>query len=414
MGKQEAFIVEGALAKCSQSKVPMVAKLAKVLDNQFTKSNGSVTATTMTLGPTVFGVQPFGICNMIPPTPAMPTPPCVCAPIKWDGAYADQSIGPLRSNPLTTGSKATCALGGKIEFVTSGQLPKPFVVMLNCVAASCINPVRKKRIEEKINFRIPEGVDLSEEKSLLQKHPRLASNDNILYKVHTARALLKTKFPDKNLDEFFQSLSTVKGGKNYNDTCDTLIEFMVTITTKDVTVNNIETVLGELRTHNNTQIGEEWVLRNLARDLEPNSTVIFEKPVVSSNNDDKSVGDRRVDAIVECDGERTYVEYKSVKGVPPGDFQNQFAKDMRNTNNNIDPKVQWKFDGDKLAREFYKDDPQKGNVTWGALADDEKEAVRADFREKMRPGIADVEMDEGIKNDFLCNDSIFDATFIIS
>ncbi|MCQ2194437.1 MAG: hypothetical protein MJZ28_05740 [Paludibacteraceae bacterium] len=32
-----------------------------------------------------------------------------------------------------------------------------------------------------------------------------------------------------------------------------------------------------------------------------------------------------------------------------------------------------------MAREFYKNDPNKENVTWGALSDDEKEMVRSDM-----------------------------------
>ncbi len=82
MGKQ--YIVKGAMAQCNQSKVPMIAQLNLIPDNMFVNMNGNPVATTMTLGP-VFGPAPFGICNMIPPTPAVPTPPCVCAILSWSG-----------------------------------------------------------------------------------------------------------------------------------------------------------------------------------------------------------------------------------------------------------------------------------------------------------------------------------------
>jgi len=67
-----------------------------------------------------------------------------------------------------------------------------------------------------------------------------------------------------------------------------------------------------------------------------------------------------------------------VKDVPPEHFTEQFSKDMQSDN-----KVQWRFDGDKLAKKKY---PDREDVTWDSLNDDEKEAVRADFRSDMRNG----------------------------
>ena len=64
--------------------------------------------------------------------------------------------------------------------------------------------------------------------------------------------------------------------------------------------------------------------------------------------------------------------------MPPSHFTEQFSKDMQSDN-----KVQWRFDGDKLAKKKY---PDRKDVTWDSLNDDEKEAVRADFRGKMRNG----------------------------
>ena len=83
-----------------------------------------------------------------------------------------------------------------------------------------------------------------------------------------------------------------------------------------------------------------------------------------------------------------YIEYKSVKDVPPEHFTEQFSKDMVISGNNTDPTVQWKFDGDKLASEYQKShtDAWEGNKKWSDLNDGEKEAVRVDFREKMRNG----------------------------
>ena len=98
------------------------------------------------------------------------------------------------------------------------------------------------------------------------------------------------------------------------------------------------------------------------------------------------------------------IEYKSVKDVPPEHFTEQFSKDMQSDN-----KVQWRFDGDKLAKKKY---PERKDVTWNSLDDDEKEAVRVDFRDKIRNGTDDpkrdglnkVEMDENLKDKLMAND----------
>ena len=105
------------------------------------------------------------------------------------------------------------------------------------------------------------------------------------------------------------------------------------------------------------------------------------------------------------------IEYKSVKDVPPEHFTEQFSKDMQSDN-----KVQWRFDGDKLAKKKY---PDRKNVTWNSLSNDEKEEVRCEFREKMRnDGLNKVEMDENLKDKLMANDkkgnAKFDSIFIIA
>jgi len=110
------------------------------------------------------------------------------------------------------------------------------------------------------------------------------------------------------------------------------------------------------------------------------------------------------------------IEYKSVKDVPPSHFTEQFSKDMQSDN-----KVQWRFDGDKLASTYYGKD-----VTWDSLNENEKNDVRADFRGKMRngtekpkrDGLDQVEMDENLKDKLMANDkkgnAKFDSIFIIA
>ena len=84
-----------------------------------------------------------------------------------------------------------------------------------------------------------------------------------------------------------------------------------------------------------------------------------------------------------------------------------------------DNKVQWRFDGDKLAKKKY---PDRKDVTWDSLNDDEKKAVRADFRGKMRngtdnpkrEGLNKVKMDKDKKKDLMSDDDTFDSMFIIA
>ena len=140
MGKQ--YIVKGAMAQYNQSKVPMIAQLNLIPDNMFVNMNGNPVATTMTLGP-VFGPAPFGICNMIPPTPAVPTPPCVCAIVSWSGADTAVKIN-MVSSPLTKDSKGTCALGGSISFKMTGQFPKPSIPPIPTPAVGDMNAAAPK------------------------------------------------------------------------------------------------------------------------------------------------------------------------------------------------------------------------------------------------------------------------------
>jgi hypothetical protein len=447
MAKIEEYVVKGAVANCDKSQVPKFpAQLSQILDNMIYKVNGNVVATTMSLGP-AFGVQPFGICTMIPKTPAVPTPPCVCVVASWSGGYTGISVGPLGGNPLTSDSKATCALGGSISFITSGQIPKPDFLALKSAAMDNFNSLSEIDQLNKIEPQLPESVDLTEAEELLSNlNPKYAKDKNLQYQVWVALFLHKNYMSENDLEkydsqksqddrkakqndnkeevkkydssiaEFFGEYRYYYKAKSTVEVFTTLISFMGAVVTKDLKVTNISRVLGEVELSNSKQIGSEWTLRNLAQDAQPGSTITFEEHI--------STNKRYIDAVVECGGQTTNVEYKSVKDVPPEHFTEQFSKDMVISRNNTDPTVQWKFDGDKLASEYKKShtDAWEGNKKWSDLNDGEKEAVRADFRGKMRngtekpkrDGLDQVEMDESLMDDYLNNDEIFDKTFIIA
>lgn len=458
MGDTEEFVVEGAMAQCDKSKVPMVAKLSYILDNMVSQTNGKKEATTMTLGP-AFGVQPFGICNMIPPTPAMPTPPCVCVIASWSGAYNKRAIMPLNSNPLTTNSKGTCVLGGSISFKTSGQMAKVDVVTVDSLSSSNISPIGENAIDNNVKVRVPETVDLGEAKDLFNsKRTTLSQNNAILTQVSMAMSFFlqnisnndydpdaslkrrqdalrnknkknlkanieegidEVKRYDNAFEEFFGEYSFAYGSVGALSTFTTLIAFQYAIAIKQIEVTNISVILGELQVGTAKQIGAEWVLRNLACDAEPGSKITFEEKI------DTGSGERHIDAVILSKGETTHVEYKSVQGVPPEHFTKQFQKDMLIASQK-EVKVNWKFDGDKLSKQYKKSNPDawEGDKSWKELSDDEKELVRSDFREKMRygsedgdemkGGVVNVEMNDDLLEDFLYNDMVFDKTFIIA
>lgn len=117
---EEEFVVKGALATCQFGVAPA---MINVMDNTNVYFNGKLAATTMSIGPT-FQSPAFGTCNMVPNMPK----PCVAAVTKWDNACTDIYINRI-SNPLTTKSKGTCALGCPmcISFQTSGQIPIPAI-----------------------------------------------------------------------------------------------------------------------------------------------------------------------------------------------------------------------------------------------------------------------------------------------
>ena len=163
MGKKLEYIVKGAIAQCNQSKVPMIAQLQLIADNLFNQVNGNFFASDKTLGP-VFGPAPFGICNMIPPTPAVPTPPCVCVITAWTGAE-DGIIHNKISHPLTTDSKGTCALGGSISFKTSGQLPKPSVPATGTASSGNMNP-----LSDNVMKKVMNNINKADKKGPLYAH----------------------------------------------------------------------------------------------------------------------------------------------------------------------------------------------------------------------------------------------------
>lgn len=115
---KDEFIVKGAMASCQFGVAPA---MINVSDNTNVFFNGKLVATSMSIGQT-FQSPAFGTCNMVPNMPK----PCAAVITKWDSVYTDMKVNRI-SNPLTTKSKGTCALGCPmcISFQTSGQISFP-------------------------------------------------------------------------------------------------------------------------------------------------------------------------------------------------------------------------------------------------------------------------------------------------
>lgn len=54
--------------------------------------------------------------------------------------------------------------------------------------------------------------------------------------------------------------------------------------------------------------------------------------------------------VVDTPKGRVYYEFKSVKNLPPGDFLDQFGKDLFRPDFSID-NLRWVFDGRKITRQ---------------------------------------------------------------
>lgn len=109
MGKE--YIVNGAKATCKYGKSIGVLQ---VNDNTGVSMNGSLTATTKTLGNTF--TPNFGSCS------AHHNCPCIPNVVKWEKYYKGVSINVV-SYPLLDDSVGTCALGAPncISFLHTGQ-----------------------------------------------------------------------------------------------------------------------------------------------------------------------------------------------------------------------------------------------------------------------------------------------------
>ena len=112
------YVITGALLKCSQGTVPMPF----VATPRTTKIAGLLAGNELDKAPLV-NIPSFVICQKLTQLAGGTPTPCVPAPTLWQDTYPAKVGG---GNALLFRSCINCPVGqGKIEFMTSGQLPLP-------------------------------------------------------------------------------------------------------------------------------------------------------------------------------------------------------------------------------------------------------------------------------------------------
>jgi len=111
MADELEYIVKDALMMCDKGAAP---GFFRPTYNMTTKINSCLVTTKMDRFPIV-NIPSFGIC-------AATQKPCIPVPTDWQQTY---KVTVKKMDTLLFRSCMPCGLGGKIEFVTSGQIPLP-------------------------------------------------------------------------------------------------------------------------------------------------------------------------------------------------------------------------------------------------------------------------------------------------
>lgn len=107
------YVVTGALLQCNQGTIPTPFQGTS---NCHITISGSMVTTEMDMAP-MANIKPFGICQMLSKTNPVP---CMPVPTVWQDTYPVKVKG---GKTLLFRSCMNCVVGGKMEFMTSGQVP---------------------------------------------------------------------------------------------------------------------------------------------------------------------------------------------------------------------------------------------------------------------------------------------------
>ena len=111
MAHELEYIVKDALMMCDTGAAP---GFFRPTHNMTAKINGCLVTTKMDTLPIV-NIPSFGICSVT-------QKPCIPVPTEWQKTYRAKVKG---AETLLFRSCMQCGMGGKLEFVTSGQIPLP-------------------------------------------------------------------------------------------------------------------------------------------------------------------------------------------------------------------------------------------------------------------------------------------------
>ena len=112
------YVITGALLQCSQGTAPMPFRATP----RTTKIAGLLAGNALDKLPLV-NIPSFVVCKKLTQLAGGTPTPCVPAPLLWQDTYPAKIGG---ADALLFRSCITCPVGqGKIEFLTSGQLPLP-------------------------------------------------------------------------------------------------------------------------------------------------------------------------------------------------------------------------------------------------------------------------------------------------
>ena len=181
----------------------------------------------------------------------------------------------------------------------------------------------------------------------------------------------------------------------YKEMLQTLNSFAKTVEKYDLQIdlNSFKRVLADIEKSGSFGIGAEWTLRYISQHGNEFAGKMLYFEVI------EKVGDkvRRVDLNVYDENlERNiFYEFKSVQGVPPDDFFDQFGKDLLNEEVKDLSQLKWIFDGKKVAQEQLTETMRKTIDNW-SIPDDiltkwgYKDAPLRFKNEKLLPSIENI------------------------
>ncbi|PXX18885.1 hypothetical protein [Hoylesella shahii] len=280
-------------------------------------------------------------------------------PEEWNKAKNSSDEGE-RSHFATKGTECTI-----LALVATGKAINNLPEAAEQLAKK-IKSVREVReVADDIIENIYNGI--SHIRNLSKKYSPSDIKDAIksIYKYHTDLAkepaaieafikAKKNKYKEKYgiRDDQLASITSAKGTGSYADIVNNLNTFVDYIGKNGIDAENLSGLLTRLSSGSDaTRMGEAWVLKYLSGNtdnLKSATKLTFEK-----RENIAGLGMREADLVVEKGKQTIYYEFKSVEGIPPTDFIEQFTKDLTRPGFTQD-NLKWVFDRTKVSEDAVK------------------------------------------------------------